>query len=70
MKKKKKRDSFDRREFLKIVASAAISGPFCYSAVLGDADLGTFSTQLERYLQAGFSDFKVKLSGPDTVDST
>lgn len=41
----------------------AIRGPFCYSAVLGDAGLGTFTAQLERYLQAGFSDFKVKLSG-------
>lgn len=40
-----------------------IRGPYCYTAVLGDTDLRTFTAQLERYLQSGFSDFKVKLSG-------
>lgn len=40
-----------------------IRGPFCYTAVLGDADLRIFTAQLERYRQSGFSDFKVKLSG-------
>lgn len=41
----------------------SIQGPFAYTAVLGDADPESFSAQLERYLQSGFSDFKVKLSG-------
>jgi L-alanine-DL-glutamate epimerase-like enolase superfamily enzyme len=40
-----------------------LRGPFRYTAVLGDADVGTFSKQLERYRQAGFTQFKVKLSG-------
>ena len=40
-----------------------VRGPFHYTAVLGDSDLPTFRKQQARYLQAGFSDFKVKLSG-------
>ena len=32
IKKKKNRDSFDRREFIKIVATAAFSGPILLSA--------------------------------------
>lgn len=40
-----------------------IRGPFFYSAVLGEAELPVFRKQQTQYLQAGFSDFKVKLSG-------
>jgi L-alanine-DL-glutamate epimerase-like enolase superfamily enzyme len=40
-----------------------LRGPFRYTAVLGDADVDVFSKQRERYRQAGFSQFKVKLSG-------
>lgn len=40
-----------------------LSGPFRYSAVLGDAAPAVFQGQMERYAEAGFTDFKVKLSG-------
>jgi L-Ala-D/L-Glu epimerase len=36
---------------------------FRYSAVLGDASATTFHAMAERYRLAGFTDFKVKLSG-------
>ncbi len=40
-----------------------LSGPFRYSAVLGDAEPDVFARQAERYLAMGFRDLKVKLSG-------
>lgn len=41
----------------------ALSGCFRYTAVLGDAPFKRFERQLIQYLQAGFRDFKIKLSG-------
>jgi L-Ala-D/L-Glu epimerase len=38
-------------------------GIFQYSAVLGTEDLASFKKQLQRYLTAGFADFKVKVTG-------
>ncbi|MEO8165062.1 MAG: enolase C-terminal domain-like protein [Betaproteobacteria bacterium] len=40
-----------------------ISGRFRYTAVLGDSGAKRFEAELARYLQAGFRDFKIKLSG-------
>ena len=40
-----------------------ISGKFRYTAVLGDASAKRFEAELSRYRQAGFRDFKIKLSG-------
>lgn len=40
-----------------------LAGRFGYSAVLGDAAPAQFEAQLAHYLKAGFSDFKIKLSG-------
>lgn len=40
-----------------------VAGRFRYTAVLGDAAPERFALQLRRYLQAGFSEFKIKLSG-------
>ena len=40
-----------------------LSGRFRYTAVLGDAAPRQFEAQRARYLQAGFGDFKIKLSG-------
>jgi len=45
------------------------SGAFQYSAVLGDADLQTFSATFARYREAGLVDFKLKLSGDLARDS-
>lgn len=40
-----------------------LRGQFRYSAVLGDASKERFAAELSRYMQAGFTDFKIKLSG-------
>lgn len=40
-----------------------LHGSFQYSAVLGDASINTFKLSAEQYLQQGFTDFKLKLSG-------
>ena len=40
-----------------------LHGNFQYSAVLGDASIDTFKLSVEQYLQQGFTDFKLKLSG-------
>jgi L-alanine-DL-glutamate epimerase-like enolase superfamily enzyme len=47
---------------------AALTGSFQYSAVLGDSSDLQFDARLARYLTAGFSDFKIKLSGEATRD--
>lgn len=41
----------------------ALRGKFQYSAVLGDASMNAFKLSAEQYLQQGFTDFKLKLSG-------
>ncbi len=41
----------------------ALHGSFQYSAVLGDANKETFKQSAEQYVQQGFTDFKLKLSG-------
>lgn len=41
----------------------ALHGNFQYSAVLGDASTDAFRLSVEQYLQQGFTDFKLKLSG-------
>ena len=40
-----------------------LSGTFRYSAVLGDSELPSFERQAAQYLEMGFRDFKVKVSG-------
>ena len=40
-----------------------VAGRFRYTAVLGDASPRQFEAQLAHYIQAGFRDFKIKLSG-------
>ncbi|MEQ1838678.1 MAG: enolase C-terminal domain-like protein [Candidatus Nitrotoga sp.] len=40
-----------------------LTGQYRYTAVIGDASIAAFQTQLATYQQAGFSDFKIKLSG-------
>ena len=46
-----------------LLGTPEIIGPFRYSAVLGDASPEQFDRQCEQYIQRGFCDFKVKLSG-------
>lgn len=40
-----------------------LQGSYQYSAVLGDAEAEAFKTSLEQYIDQGFTDFKLKLSG-------
>ena len=40
-----------------------VRGEFQYTAVLGDGSPRAFEMQLARYVEAGFRDFKIKLSG-------
>ncbi|MDR4517019.1 MAG: hypothetical protein MRK00_06495 [Nitrosomonas sp.] len=45
-----------------------LSNSFRYSAVLGADDLAVYAKQLQRYVQMGFTDFKVKVSGNLALD--
>ncbi|MCZ6592991.1 MAG: hypothetical protein O7B98_17895 [Alphaproteobacteria bacterium] len=45
-----------------------LRGPFQYSAVLGDSARPIYWLQLRRYWNAGFRDFKIKVSGDRTRD--
>lgn len=51
-----------------ILGLPRLTGCFHYTAVLGDASPAQFEAQLARYLEAGFRDFKVKLSGDAVRD--
>lgn len=45
-----------------------LAGVFQYTAVLGDQSDAAFVGQLQQYLEFGFQDFKVKLSGDSSRD--
>lgn len=45
-----------------------LSGSFQYSAVIGAEEPAAFTIQLQRYLQLGLTDFKIKLSGDFVQD--
>lgn len=45
-----------------------LDGSFRYSAVLGDSSAGAFEALLARYREAGFTEFKIKLSGEPSLD--
>ena len=51
-----------------LFALPPLSGAFQYSAVLGDSPTPVFERQVLHYLQAGFNDFKIKLSGKLDTD--
>jgi L-alanine-DL-glutamate epimerase-like enolase superfamily enzyme len=46
-----------------VLGLPGLSGSFRYTAVLGDAPLQQFEAQLAQYVQAGFREYKIKLSG-------
>jgi L-alanine-DL-glutamate epimerase-like enolase superfamily enzyme len=48
---------------LELFGFPAVCGVFRYSAVLGDATPAQFEAQLGHYIEAGFSQYKIKLSG-------
>ncbi len=51
-----------------LLGTPEITNPFQYSAVLGDASAEQFGLQCEQYIQHGFRDFKIKLSGETQRD--
>lgn len=59
-------DLFARRCGMPVEAlldSPRLKGTYRYTAVLGDAQADTFAAQVQRYVESGFSDFKLKISG-------
>ena len=46
-----------------VLGKPRLTGAFRYSAVLGDSELPSFERQAAQYLEMGFRDFKVKVSG-------
>ena len=52
-----------RQPIESLLGLPALTGRFGYTAVLGDASPAQFEVQLRGYLRAGFSHFKIKLSG-------
>ena len=53
----------NRKSVEGILGVPELHGNYQYTAVLGDSGIKTFRAILDRYVQMGFSDFKVKLSG-------
>ena len=51
-----------------LLGLAELAGDFRYSAVLDASEPAVFATQLQRYRDAGFRDFKIKLSGDVAQD--
>lgn len=59
-------DAFARQTGLSIEAFLnlpKITGTFSYSAVIGDSPIKRFQVELQRYREAGFRNFKIKLAG-------
>ena len=52
----------------KLLGLPHLGGSFRYTAVVGDSSPRQFEAQLAHYVKAGFSDFKIKLSGDRTRD--
>ncbi|MGQ0752255.1 MAG: mandelate racemase/muconate lactonizing enzyme family protein [Betaproteobacteria bacterium] len=53
----------ERKSVESLLGLPPVSGRFRYTAVLGDAAPREFAAQLAHYRKAGFSEFKIKLSG-------
>jgi len=60
----------EARSLESLLGQPELSGRFRYTAVVGDSDPARFDAQLQQYLKAGFSDFKVKLSGDAERDTS
>lgn len=54
----------------KLLGLPELCSKFLYTAVLGDASEAKFQAQLERYLDTGFTEFKIKLSGDLDLDKS
>lgn len=47
----------------RLLSQPALAGSFQYTAILGVKKLDAFKIQLQQYLQMGFTDFKIKITG-------
>ena len=59
----------ENRSVEALLGLSEIDGPFRYTAVIGDGPAAHFQAELARYRQAGFEDFKIKLSGDAARDA-
>lgn len=59
----------EERSVEAVLGLPAIDGSFQYTAVIGDSSPARFEAELDRYRQAGFDDFKIKLAGDATRDA-
>ena len=59
----------EARSVEEVLELPSLRGRFRYSAVIGDGSPERFDAELMRYLQAGFQDFKIKLSGDRARDA-
>ncbi len=53
-----------------VIGIPEIQGSFHYTAVLGVSNPKVFAAQLAQYIQIGFNDFKVKISGYAAIDAS
>ncbi|MEQ8288138.1 MAG: enolase C-terminal domain-like protein [Gammaproteobacteria bacterium] len=51
-----------------LLAVPELAGEFSYTAVIGSRDNATFQAMLKRYVDTGFSNFKVKIFGNPVID--
>ncbi len=58
----------EKRSVESVLGMFEIEGAFQYTAVLGDSDFNTYRTTAKRYLEFGFTNFKIKLSGNSKHD--
>ena len=64
-------DLYAREQQMSVEKMLGLDDPFMtfrYTAILGDSEEAVFSTLIKRYLQWGFSDFKIKLIGDLSKD--
>ena len=52
----------------RLIGTPTVAGAFSYTAVIGDGPPAVFEAQLARYAQAGFRQYKIKLSGDSGRD--
>jgi len=60
----------ERKSIEAVIGIPEIQGNFHYTAVLGVSNPKVFQVQLAQYIQIGFNDFKVKISGDSAADTS
>lgn len=60
----------DNKESIEKFLGLDVSKSFQYTAVIGDYPIEVFDSIVEKHLELGFTDFKIKLSGSFNLDQT